>query len=484
VTKDECKFLGNVFMNPEQQKLYQRIGKFSLDEGNVPFPFSRRLAKEKGWSTAYTQRAIAEYKKYAFLAVAAGHPVSPSKAIDEVWHLHLTYTQSYWDEFCPKILGKSLHHYPSNGDRAQNEKFDRWYHQTLTSYQSFFGEQAPADIWEVDNPIPKTTFSTLRFFSFSPFLLLPLLLEIAFIGNSLPNPLNFPGSQFLNFYLFVLTVAVFLAYCVRWYLRKPGENDSGKSIHLDIYETAYLAEGTKYILEVAIAHLVQKDYLKPVGVTRELELTNPLPNESHPLEKAVIEAVKEDRKIDRIRSSVYVDPEPFREKLTALGMLIDPNKIWIIQLSSAFIMFMVLLLGAAKILIGISREKPVGFLIVLCLITLIIGGLFLSIKPSRSRFGDIFLSHLHSQNSGLEKGQNTDVQLGLAIALFGTSILNYSSFSSFTDLRKVLGVATIGSNSGGSCGGGNCGGGDSGGGGCGGGGCGGGGCGGCGGGGD
>lgn len=98
-------------MNVQYNKLYERLQTFSLDEPDAILPFSVRLARENRWSLEYTQQAIAEYKKFAFLAVVAGHPVAPSEQVDQVWHLHLTYTRSYWDEFCPNILRKSFHHY-------------------------------------------------------------------------------------------------------------------------------------------------------------------------------------------------------------------------------------------------------------------------------------------------------------------------------------------------------------------------------------
>jgi hypothetical protein len=95
----------------------------------------------------YAQRAIAEYKKFAFLAVAVGHPVTPSDQVDQVWHLHLTYTRSYWEEFCPQILQIPLHHDPTRGGHSENQKFEDWYSQTLESYERFFGQAPPTDIW-------------------------------------------------------------------------------------------------------------------------------------------------------------------------------------------------------------------------------------------------------------------------------------------------------------------------------------------------
>ena len=67
-----------------------------MDEPGAALPFTSRLAREQGWSHAFAARAIREYKRFLILAMEAGHPVTPSEAVDQVWHLHLVYTVSYW----------------------------------------------------------------------------------------------------------------------------------------------------------------------------------------------------------------------------------------------------------------------------------------------------------------------------------------------------------------------------------------------------
>ena len=122
-------------MNPSQVELYRRVQAFHFDPDDATYTFAMRLAKENGWTPAFTQRVIEEYRRFAFLAAAAGHPVSPSDAVDQAWHLHLVYTRSYWDEFCGKVLRTPLHHDPSSGGRAERAKFDDWYARTLRSYR-------------------------------------------------------------------------------------------------------------------------------------------------------------------------------------------------------------------------------------------------------------------------------------------------------------------------------------------------------------
>lgn len=133
-------------MTPAQADLYKQICDFKLDPDFAIFPFSNKLAWEYQWSGVYTYRVIQEYKKFVFLAMVADHIASPSTAVDRVWHFHLLYTHSYWDEFCGKILKKPLHHSPSLGGKTEGLKYRYYYYQTLCTYQKYFG-MPPPDIW-------------------------------------------------------------------------------------------------------------------------------------------------------------------------------------------------------------------------------------------------------------------------------------------------------------------------------------------------
>ncbi len=147
-------------MNTEQTELYERIQTFSLDEPSAQLSFSKRLARDNDWSLQYARQVIEEYKKFAFLAVVVGHPVTPSDQVDQAWHLHLTYTRSYWQEFCTQVLRTPLHHDPTLGGEAENEKFDGWYSKTLESYERFFRTKPPVEIWST----PKDRFGLDLYF--------------------------------------------------------------------------------------------------------------------------------------------------------------------------------------------------------------------------------------------------------------------------------------------------------------------------------
>ena len=77
----------------------------------------------------------------------AGHPVTPSDEVDQAWHLHLLYTESYWVEMCGELLERPLHHGPTRGGSSEGQKFRNWYAETLASYERAFGHAPPPDIW-------------------------------------------------------------------------------------------------------------------------------------------------------------------------------------------------------------------------------------------------------------------------------------------------------------------------------------------------
>jgi hypothetical protein len=141
-------------MNAEQKRLYDQLVQWHPDDPQSAFPFSKRLARENGWTTTHARRVIEEYKRFVFLTRHAGHTVTPSDAVDQAWHLHLTYTRSYWEDLCENILDRRLHHAPTRGGRREGARYANLYGRTLQSYQDFFGEAPPADIW----PAPGARF--------------------------------------------------------------------------------------------------------------------------------------------------------------------------------------------------------------------------------------------------------------------------------------------------------------------------------------
>lgn len=182
-----------------ENALWTRIQSFSLDSSKADFPFSKKLAKEENWTEDFTAKAIAEYKKFIYLCCTLPNGASPSEAVDKVWHMHLIYTENYWEEFCPNVLQQKLHHHPSKGGKSENVKHNTWFSETLKYYEDIFGEKAPEDIWSNQNKELKRNKFSLSSFKFLS------LFSIVFMISSCSN-------RVADFFSLVILVPIILAF--------------------------------------------------------------------------------------------------------------------------------------------------------------------------------------------------------------------------------------------------------------------------------
>ena len=154
-----------VITDPRARVLWDRLQQFSFDRGSGPHTFTARLAHEQNWSEPFAALAIAEYRRYLLLSALAtsrgqavpGAPpavcIVPPPMVDKVWHLHLLYTQSYWEDLCRDVLGGPLHHLPADGASGEAPALGAVYRDTLEAYRRTFGHPAPELIWPPADPV-------------------------------------------------------------------------------------------------------------------------------------------------------------------------------------------------------------------------------------------------------------------------------------------------------------------------------------------
>lgn len=485
-------------MNANHVELWRRLEQFQLDAPEASLPFSARLARENQWSAGYTRRVITEYKRFAFLAVVAGHPVSPSEDVDQAWHLHLTYSESYWKVFGPEVLQQPLHHQPTRGGVEERLKFQDWYARTLASYEQHFGKPAPADIWpspeararenhnfvRVDRerhwvlPKPRLPAPGLRGLAFG---LIPLAALCSGARFAEPwNPLNWRGPDFLGFYVLLFSICFGLAIWWRRALRLPAADGSRSMPELDGYATALLNGGPVLAVNTAVANLIRQKAMRVDSRQARLTSLVPRPEFDHELEAAVYAAANstDGVPIGEVRSICEPVVEATKLPLVQAGLLVADAAGRRAQWRPLGLALAPVLVGIIKIGVGLSRERPVLILVGLCLCTGVLALAVLARRPRRSRHGDAVLRALRARHHALQSPpRNTSILQGadfaLLLGLFGMSAL---ADTDLRDLRWALqppagdGIGGFGAAG---CGGGGCGGGG-----------GGGGCGGCGGGGD
>ena len=132
----------------KNRELWTKIKLFKLDVDQAHFSFSQRLARDNNWTHEFALKVVEEYRRFIYLCcISEGQMITPSDAVDQAWHLHLTYTKSYWNDFCKYTLEQEIHHNPTKGGHKEREKFTNCYDLTFELYRQEFGEEPKEHIW-------------------------------------------------------------------------------------------------------------------------------------------------------------------------------------------------------------------------------------------------------------------------------------------------------------------------------------------------
>jgi len=484
-------------------EVYERLRRYSFDAPETSFRFAARLARDNGWNESYAERVLDEYKRFVCLCVVVGHALTPSEQVDQAWHLHLVYTESYWLDFCPQVLGRALHHRPTRGGADQRAKFNTDYAATRASYVHYFGAEPPRDIW----PPPERRFgsdlcwvrvnttehwvwprprwwravvATWRERARSTGAWVPggAAAALLFAGCALRTPLDLRGGPFLCFWLALWAVTLFGAHRLlgQKHARTP-DAVQALSEGLDAYEVAYIGGGSFRAVTAALASEVAwygVQFLDADG--KMLAARAPAPG-SHPLEQRVFEAVASGVPVARIPEACHEEAERLAPRLRSLGLLMHKPSAAVIAL-----LLTAPVVGVLKVFVGMARQRPVAELVCLCLASWLVAGTWYWANERASGLGRAVQGRLRAQRAPLRRGVpctglSPQQHVPWAVALFGTGVFaGWGLEELATAYRAAFGPADSGGGGGGDAGGGGDGGGGAGGGdgGCGG-------CGGCGG---
>jgi uncharacterized protein (TIGR04222 family) len=410
--------------------------------------FVARLAREQAWSVQRAQDALVEYRRFVFLASESGHEATPSAAIDAVWHLHLLFTRDYWGRFCGETLGAPLHHDPGLGD-ADRARYRAQYADTLARYARRFGPP-PASFWP---PAARTTRAVAphrapagrrgrRFGLASALFALPLRASAQ--GT---NPLDWNGGDFLMLYLVLLPIAFVTGLLLRAWLRRqqpPARSFGG----LSAMEVAMLVGGPQRVIDAGVAALHADGVLRWDATNRQL-VRNDASRSLDPIHGAVLGLVLERRPAVATMTRAARAMQPLRTRLEQLGLWFEIGIARRIAALSAAPMLAVLALGLAKIGVGLSRERPVALLVLLCGVAAIVALGFWFARPRCTPTGDRERARLLATARRADAAATrTRDDLAMAVALGGTAILAGTALSGYHSARAATSGAEGGSGTG------------------------------------
>ena len=360
------------------KELWAKIEAFQLDKWTDEYGFVLRLAKENLWTKHFTESAILEYKKFMYLAATSNQMVSPSDIVDIVWHQHLIFTQSY-NRFC-KLLGKDIQHIPSTHNRTEIDKFREAKEQTTTLYTKTFGEQ-PKEIWEYRTMydslrLKKSKLSNNRLLGISVVLVIALSIILFYPLRAIYREIS--SEVFLPFcVIFFIGLYIFMVRYSKAKIQEIITDSSYESFifNLHPYEVMYLKNrGVNEGVIGTFHELIEQKNLKlePNGRIRLIQSSIVKNREQAAVLKGIEETDIRDYEdlVNMLKTKpVFMNNKTVIEAL--FSYIRNSNKInqLIIQLlvtlgGMSFLAFM-------RIVIGISRDKPVSLIAILTIVMII-----------------------------------------------------------------------------------------------------------------
>lgn len=357
-----------------QQPLWEKIQQFRIDDPNAHTRFSDKLASQNNWTPAYTQRVIEEYRRFIFLCCISPKGASPSYDVDQAWHLHLTYTQNYWKDFCRDTLGKEIHHHPSKGGTDEDHHHTDWYNETLALYRDTFHENPPPDIWPTLVVAvagwPAAEANSGYSFTYQAMIILALVVPFIVVGfYEGTHPFGLYGKKFLWFYsgLIISSIVGLLIlryFKIKWARELLAEHYSRKA---DIFQLARFAYGRKRAVLVAIIELFKREVLTANANGKFVFTPSNYSQpgfEKNPLIDGLLKSYSEGDVLSYHNVDACFDNDAtYHPELAGIHQGIANRKRF-----AWAIVIVVMLIGLARCIQGVSNDEPVAYLIVLMVV--------------------------------------------------------------------------------------------------------------------
>jgi uncharacterized protein (TIGR04222 family) len=268
------------------------------------------------------------------------------------------------------------------------------------------------------------------------------------------NPLDWPAGPFLTLYVVVAALAGVAVALVRSVTGGIITPDRGRD--LGLLELAWLSGGPARAADTVMVSLLNAGAASIEA--RSLFVAHasdgrPLPNEIRGFRRAVSFTGKR----AQFHRSIRTQLEPLHEGLVQRGLVPGPSDLMTIRLMSLSLILLPTLLGLAKILVGLSRGRPVGILCAMVFSTVEVGVLTVIDQPRLTRGGRAAIKRA---KSGMARAARAPLgsEIPLAFAVSGAAVLAGTQYEAFRKLMPAGGNGCGGGGDGGGGGGSGCGG--------------------------
>ncbi|EGF27904.1 TIGR04222 domain-containing membrane protein [Rhodopirellula baltica] len=378
--------------NVTNDALWQKISHFpiggeSADWTATPpaqgLSFSQRLARENDWSIQHARRCIDEYRRFLYLAATAGHSVTPSDAVDQVWHQHLVYTENYWVDLCQDVLPSPLHHGPTKGGSQERVRYQDQYEQTLASYERAFGS-VPVEVWPPTKERFAQSIASLRI-DRRKFWLIPKpnLTGKALQGSHLAIaglaatpfaalfPFNLDGPTFLA--LYGAAIVIGLVYLLVWFHITNGWSSNPSSPpKLGWGQLSILAGGKKRLLQTTLVALQKRGIVQcdqhgftilDRGALQAQHDDDPVAVSAMKVTTDYLASSNAPQSFQRLLVAIHSTATNAESQMRESGLLRSTEQRNRFRVGGFSVAGILLVVGGLRCLQGIQNDRPIGFLV-------------------------------------------------------------------------------------------------------------------------
>lgn len=274
------------------------------------------------------------------------------------------------------------------------------------------------------------------------------------------GPFDMTGGPFLTLYLCLFAIVLLISAIIPARLRPEGRRQRVT----DPDQLAWLAGGRPRFAEALVSRLLAARAL--VLVSRfggRHFVVGERAAAATPAEIGLV-ALPQPISWRDIEATVKAYSKPLERRMTAAGLLMSRAEQANIRFWAVLPWLMLLAFGATKWVIGDMRERPVGYLGLILLLTAAAAAIRYFTIGRRTAAADEALARAREDSERIRRAPTSD-EVGLAVALFGTAVLVGSGWDDFHKLRNAggdggggAGGGDGGSDGGSGCGGGGCGG--------------------------
>ncbi len=268
------------------------------------------------------------------------------------------------------------------------------------------------------------------------------------------GPFDWTGGPFLILYLVLLVTVVIAGVMIpAWQLpegRRQKVNDPD--------QLAFLAGGKARFADSIVARLLAGRTLVMNGKDK---LDVQMRTGASAAENSVL-ALTSPLDWTRIERTLRPTADSLNDRLQRGGLMLTSSERANLRYWALLPYLMLLMFGTTKWFIGEARDRPIGFLTILLIVTAIFALIRALTIPKLTSAGIAALGDAREEADRIRRAPLAG-EVGLAVALFGTGVLVGSEFGAFHTMRAASGRDSgssggDGGGDGGGCGGGGCGG--------------------------